>query len=62
MTTYQPTLSAALGHEHVTDLLRPAATSRAAAQAPDRSPHSTPRRRPLWKVRVVARRATPRIA
>ena len=46
MTTYQPTLSAALAHEHVTELLRQAATSRAAAQAPTQNPHRTPRRRP----------------
>ena len=45
MTTYQPTLSAALAHEHLTELLRQAATSRAAAQAPDQNPHRTPRRR-----------------
>ena len=62
MTTYQPTLSAALAHEHVTDLLRQAATSRAAAQAPDQNPHRTARRRPLWWVHVIAGRATPRIA
>jgi hypothetical protein len=62
MTTYQPTLSAALAHEHVTDLLRQAAASRAAAQAPDPNPHHTARRRPLGWVHVIARRATPRIA
>jgi hypothetical protein len=32
MTTYQPTLKAALGRKQVSDLLRQAATSRAAAQ------------------------------
>jgi hypothetical protein len=63
MTTYQPTLSGALAHEHITDLLRQAATSRAAAQSGDRNPHRTARRRPLWWVYVIARRATtPRIA
>ena len=62
MTTYQPTLSAALAHEHVTDLLRQAAISRAAAQAPDQNPHRTARRRPLWWCQVMARRATARIA
>jgi hypothetical protein len=62
MTSYQPTLSGALAHEHVTDLLRQAATSRAAAQAPDQDPHRPARRRPLWWVHVIARRATPRIA
>ena len=62
MTTYQPTLSGALAHEHVTDLLRQAATSRAAGQAPEQNPHRTARRRPLWWVHVVGRRATPGIA
>jgi hypothetical protein len=62
MTTYQPTLSGALAHEHVTDLLRQAATFRAAAQAPDQNPHRTARRRPVWWVHVIARRATPHIA
>jgi hypothetical protein len=62
MTPYQPTLSGALTHEHVTDLLGRAATSRTAAQAPDQNPHRTARRRPLWWIQVIARRATPRIA
>ena len=61
MTTYQPTLSGALAHEHVTDLLRQAATSQAAAQLRDQNPHRTGRRRPLWWVHVTARSA-PRIA
>jgi hypothetical protein len=61
MTTYQPTLSGALAHEHVTDLLRQAATSRAAAQLPDDpTRHRTPRRRSLWWVRVTARTVTAR--
>ena len=55
MTTYQPTLSGAVAHEHVTDLLRQAATWRAAAQAPTQNPHHTGRRRPLWWVHVTAR-------
>ena len=55
MTTYQPTLSAAVAHEHVTDLLRQADAARAAAQAPDQNPHRTARRRPLWWVHVTAR-------
>jgi hypothetical protein len=62
MRTYPPTLSGALAHEHVSDLLHQAATSRAAGQAPDQNPHRTARRRPLWWVHVIARRATPRIA
>ena len=61
MTTSQPTLTAALAHEHLAELLRRAATSRAVAQVPDRS-HRPPRRRPLWWVPVIARRATPRVA
>ena len=63
MTTYQPTLSAALADEHVTDLLRRAATSRAAAQLPDGpTRHRTSRRLPLWRVRVTARTVTARTA
>ena len=62
MTTYQPTLSAALAHEHLTELLRQAATSRQAAQAPTQNPHRTPRRRQPWWAHLIARRATPRIA
>jgi hypothetical protein len=62
MTTYSPTLSGALAHEHVTDLLRQAATSRAVGLASDQNPHRTGRGRPLWWVHVTARRATPRVA
>jgi hypothetical protein len=51
-TGYQPTLTGALAREHVTDLLRTAGASRAAAQLP-RHPHHTPRRRPLWWVRTA---------
>ena len=56
-TGYQPTLTGALAREHVTDLLRTAGASRAAAQLP-RNPHRTPRRRPLWWIRTT-RAATP---
>jgi hypothetical protein len=62
MTTYQPTLSGALAHEHVTDLLRQAATSRAAAQLPSPTGHRTRRRRPMWWLRVTARTVTARTA
>ena len=37
MPTYQPRLSAAVAHDHVAELLRQPATSRAAAQVPDLS-------------------------
>ena len=59
-TGYQPTLTGAVAREHVTDLLRIAAASRATAQLP-RRPHHTPRRRPLWWVRIT-RAATPHTA
>ena len=59
-TGYPPTLTGALAREHVTDLLRTAAASRATAQLP-RHPHHTPRRRPLWWVRTT-RAATPHTA
>jgi hypothetical protein len=61
-TTYQPTLTGAVAREHVNDLLREATLSRAAAQLPGRNPHRTPRRRPLWWVRVTARQSNPRTA
>ena len=51
-TGYQPTLTGALAREHVTDLLRTAGASRAAAQLPGR-PHRTPRRRSPWWVRTT---------
>ena len=62
-TSYQPTWTATLAHEHINDLLRAAADSRTAAQARSRNPHRTPRRLSLWWVRVTARDAVgPRIA
>lgn len=61
-TTYLPSLTAAVAREDVNDLLRDGALSRAAARLPARNTHQTPRRRPLWWVQVIARRATPRIA
>jgi hypothetical protein len=61
-TTYFSGLSAAIAHEHINDLLRAAAQSRAAAKAPSRQPHRTPRRRALWWDRVLMRRATARFA
>jgi hypothetical protein len=59
-TGYQPTLTGALAREHVTDLLRTAGASRAAAEL-RRNPHRTPRRRPLWWLRTT-RAATPHTA
>ena len=60
--TYQPTLTAAVAHERVNDLLREAARSRTAAKLTGRTRHRTPRRRPLWWVRVTARPASLRTA
>jgi hypothetical protein len=59
-TSYQPTLTGALAREHLTDLLRTAAASRATAQLPGHR-HHTPRRRPPWWVRTT-RAATPHTA
>jgi hypothetical protein len=61
-TTYYPSLTGAVAREHVNDLLREATASRTAAQMPEPTRHQTPRRRPLWWVHVIARRATPRNA
>ena len=60
--TYTPTLTGAVAREHVSDLLRDAAASRAAAQLPRRDRHRTTRRRALWWIRVTTRSATPRTA
>ena len=60
--TYLPSLTAATAREHVTDLLRDATASRAAAQQPNSTRHWTPRCRPLWWVRVTARSVTARTA
>jgi hypothetical protein len=59
-TGYQPTLTGALAREHVTDLLRTAGASRAAAQLPG-NPHRAPRCRRLWWLRTT-RAATPHTA
>jgi hypothetical protein len=61
-TSYYPSLTGAVAREHVNDLLREATVSRAAAQLPRRNPHRTPRRRPLWWLRVTARPSNPRTA
>ena len=60
--TYSPSLTGAVAREHVNDLLREATSSRAAAELPRRNPHRTPRRRPMWWVRVTARPSNPRTA
>jgi hypothetical protein len=57
---YQHSLTAAVAHEHVNDLLRAADASRAAACLPDEKGHRTPRRRPAWWLRVATRTATVR--
>ena len=59
-TGYQPTLTGALAREHVTDLMRTAGASLAAAEL-RRNPDRTPRRRPLWWLRIT-RAATPHTA
>jgi hypothetical protein len=56
-SAYSPTLSGALAHEHVDDLLRAARRSRAAALLPDPTRHRTPRRRPAWWLRGTVRTA-----
>ena len=61
-TTYQPTLTGAVAREDVNDLLRAATAFRTAAQLPRRTQHHTPRRRPLWWVRVTAWPSNPRTA
>ena len=59
---YQPSLTAAVAHEHVNDLLRAADASRIAACLPDDKGPRTPRRRPAWWLRIATRTATPRTA
>jgi hypothetical protein len=61
--TYLPSLTAANALERVNDMLRDATASRAAAQLTnDPTRHRTPRRRPVWWVRVTARSVTARAA
>lgn len=62
MTTYHVSLTARVANEHVNDLLRAAAASRAAAQVPARDPHHSRRGRLLRWGRVIARSTTPRSA
>ena len=59
---YQHSLTAAVAHEHVNDLLRAADASRVAACLPDGQGPRTPRRRPAWWLRIATRTATPRTA
>jgi len=58
---YQQSLTAAVAHEHVRDLLRAADSSRIAACLPDEK-HRTPRRRPSWWLRIATRTTTIRTA
>jgi hypothetical protein len=53
MTGNNPTLTAALAHEHTRTLLLAAERSRRLAGVPGR--RRTPRRRPLWWIGVTAR-------
>ena len=50
---HQESLTAAVAHEHIRDLLRAADSSRIAACLPDRKAHRTPRRRPAWWLRIA---------
>jgi hypothetical protein len=59
---YQLSLTAAVAHEHVNDLLRAAAASRVAGCLPDENGHRTPRRRPAWWLRIATRPAIARTA
>jgi hypothetical protein len=61
-SAYQPSLTAAVAHEHVNDLLRAAVSSRVAVCLPGENGHRTPRRRPAWWLRIVTHTATPRTA
>lgn len=62
MTTYHVSLTASVANEHVNDLLRAGAESRAAARVPARDSHHSRRRRLLRWGRATARSATPRSA
>jgi hypothetical protein len=61
-TSYQPSLTAAVAHEHVNDLVRAAHAYRVAACLPDGSGNRTFRRRPAWWLGITTRSATPRTA
>lgn len=56
---YSSSLTAHVAGEHLNDLLREAAASRARAQLPIRDRHRTPRQRALWWDRVTAPSVTP---
>lgn len=57
MTGNNPTLTAALAHEHTRTLLLAAERSRRLAGVP--GPHRTRRRRPLWWIGVTTRSGSP---
>ena len=59
---YQHSLTAAVAHEHVRELLQAADASRIAACLPDEKGHRTPRRRLAWWLRIATRTATIRTA
>ena len=60
--SYPQSMTAAVAHESIRDLLRAADSSRIAACLPDRQGHRTPRRRPAWWLRIATRSATVRTA
>ena len=59
---YQQSLTAAVAHEHINDLLRAADASRVAACLPDEKGLRTSRRRPAWWLRIATRTTTIRTA
>ena len=59
---YQQSLTAAVAHEHVSDLIRAGDAYRLAADLPGLTGHHAPRRRPAWWLRVTTRTVTPRTA
>jgi hypothetical protein len=54
---YQSSLTAAVAHEHINDLLRAADQSHAIDQLRANNPHRTPRRRRTWWGRSTLRSA-----
>ena len=59
---FQPSLTAAVAHEHVNDLLRAADASRVVGCLPDENGHRTTRRRPAWWLRIATGTTTIRTA
>ena len=61
-SSYQQSMTAAVAHENVRNLLRAAEASRIAACLPDQNGHRTPRRRPAWWLGIATRTATVKTA